>query len=237
MYEAFLQSLAVSPYHACNAVCETFFALHNPNSSSTISRKKDYHKYIELFVILQTLFKKNGIAFKEPDLKEDLDHNISLIVDFFLESRKSIRKALDIQNTSELVEKFKSQYESNILDSFSYQFNEQQLKNTLELIIQLRKNIRAIRSIPAPHKFRILSSLERLQTVLHKNVPNMDRFWGFMFETRLVLKENTNDVKLVIDLIQKLANIYYQVISNSGDELPFKIESFLPKVIKDTNIT
>jgi len=228
MYEAYLKSLSTNPLHACNAVCDTFFALHNPNSSATANRKKDYHKYIELYVILQTLFKKSNIQYKEPDLKDDIDHNISLIVNFFLESKKAIRKALDLQDTQELIEKYRAQYETNILSGFSYEFNEKQLADITALILQMQELIKQASSIEFVHKARLKASLERLKKSIHKNMPNMDRFWGLMFESRLVIKSDPNEAKPIIELMQKLANVFYQVISSSGDELPFKINNFLP---------
>jgi len=233
MYEAYLRSLSTNPLHACHSICETFFALHNPNQSSTASRKRDYHKYIELYVILQTLFKKNDIAFKELELKDDIDHNISLIVDFFIQSKKTIRRALDLQDTQELIEKYRSQYETNILSGFSYEFDGQQIQKITDILIKINESVRKANSIDVIHKARLKASLERLKKSVHKNMSNMDRFWGFMFETRLVLKGDPEEIQPVVAHIQELANIYYQVISATGDELPFKIQSFLPSTSQE----
>ena len=229
MYESYLKSLTTNPLQASYAVCETFFALHNPNSSSTVSRKKDYHKYIELYVILQTLLKKCNIECRELELKNDIDHNISLIVEFFIDSRKNLRRALDVEDTQELIAKFKAQYETSILQGFSYEFDDYQLTEARNIIAQIQAEIKKLSSIDYVHKARLKASVDRLEKALHKNMSNMDRFWGLMFEIRLVLKGRPEEIQDIIDLVHDLATIFYQIISRSGDDLPFKIQNFLPR--------
>lgn len=104
-----------------------------------------------------------------------------------------------------------------------YRFTDGDLKIIQNIINSLRDILNNSEIFTKEHKERILIRLEKMQAELHKNMSNLDRFWGLMGEAGVALGKFGNDAKPFVDRVRELLQIVWNAQARS-DELPTSSE-------------
>ncbi len=123
------------------------------------------------------------------------------------------------------------QFESSLGKQFAYEFSQGDLEQIQALINELRVQITSSTFFEEGHKNRLLKRLERLQSELHKRVPDVDRFWGLIGDAGVALGKFGNDAKPIVDRIKEIADIVWRTQSRA-EELPTNTPS--PLIGHDT---
>ncbi|EOV9409989.1 hypothetical protein ACN5W3_004441 [Vibrio parahaemolyticus] len=118
-------------------------------------------------------------------------------------------------NISDMSQKYSHMLKS----SFAYEFSQGDYDRVQSLINELREHISSSTIIDDNHKHRLLKKLERLQSELHKRVPDLDRLWGLVGDAGVALGKFGDDVKPLVDRVKEIAGITWNT-QKRAEELP-----------------
>lgn len=110
-------------------------------------------------------------------------------------------------------------YSHMLKSSFAYEFSKGDYERVQSLINELREHISSSTIIDESHKHRLLKKLERLQSELHKRVPDLDRLWGLVGDAGVALGKFGDDVKPLVDRVKEIAGITWNT-QKRAEELP-----------------
>jgi hypothetical protein len=100
-----------------------------------------------------------------------------------------------------------------------YRISEGDVQRLQELINELRSGIQYATTIPSQHRARLLSRLEKLQIELHKQMSNLDSFWGFIIDIGSAARRFGEDMKPIVDRCCEVLEIVWAAQARA-DELP-----------------
>lgn len=204
-------------------------ALPSDNLESLIGFYDEYQRYmdslqgvdqmthtracLESLAILRALCKVRGIKLVFPDVV-DLQHDkqAKQISDFFYYNSKEWRDTQSQRTSRTILSDTESKYESYLLPVSVYEFSDDELKRIQNLINELRDYISSSNLIGDDHKRRLLKRLEAMQSELHKDTSDIDRFWGFIGEAGVVARKFGEDMKPITDRVRELCGIVFRVI-------------------------
>ncbi|SHG16342.1 hypothetical protein SAMN05216361_1506 [Marisediminitalea aggregata] len=150
-----------------------------------------------------------------PNLNEHQEKILDNLIVYFKNLKVDISKKLISIKTAHLTEK----YSALLGNSFSYEFSEGDLKRIQELINQLRDHVTSSDYFDENHKTRLLSRLEKLQSELHKKMPDLDRFWGLIGDAGVAIGKLGKDAKPFVKRIKEISDIIWRTQSRA-EELP-----------------
>ncbi len=160
-------------------------------------------------------YKLAGLSSELPSPDHNQTANANLLQQYLHETGKSVSVMLTQLNISEINQK----YSHRLKSSFAYEFSQGDYNRVQSLISELRDHISNSEIIEENHKHRLLKRLERLQSELHKRVPDLDRFWGLIGDAGVVLGKFGKDVKPLVDNIKEIAGITWNT-QKRAEELP-----------------
>lgn len=99
--------------------------------------------------------------------------------------------------------------------AFHYEFSEGDLEKSQKLLSEIRDLISKSALFEESHKRRLLSRLERVQSELHKNMSDLDRFWGLIGDVGIALGKFGNDAKPIFDRIRELTMLVWATQSRT----------------------
>jgi hypothetical protein len=134
-----------------------------------------------------------------------------IISTVFVRVRTGILKELSAREVAEYLVNSQQRFDGRFGVVFSYEFSDEELNRAQTLLNDLRDEIAASEQFEPKHKARILSKLEGLQKELHKNISNLDKFWGLIGEAGIVFGKFGEDVKPLVDRMAEVAKIAYEV--------------------------
>jgi len=103
--------------------------------------------------------------------------------------------------------------------AFAYEFSQGDLDRIHELIAELRKLISESTKFEQPHQRRLLIRLEKLQSELHKQVSDLDKFWGLVGDAGVALGKFGKDAKPFVGLVKEITEIVWRTQARA-EELP-----------------
>ena len=113
----------------------------------------------------------------------------------------------------------RSKFKATLGTSFCYEFSQGDMDRVQLLVNQIRDLIASSENLETDHQRRLLMRLEKLQSELHKRMPDLDRFWGLIGDAGVVLGKLGTDAKPVVDRVKEIADIVWQTQSRA-EELP-----------------
>jgi hypothetical protein len=219
-----LFNLTKDPDIAIKELYEAYKEFKNrvPANASTI----DYYEgYLNFYGAASTLLDSLNIAYVDVKLTDNHVININHINTFIIESYK-----LALQNSS--LRNFKNKFSKKYTPAFVYEFSPNELDQIQTAIDDLRQLITKANFIESDHKARLLKRLERLQSEIHKQMSDLDRFWGLVGDAGVVLGKFGNDVKPITDRIRDITEIVWKAQSQA-EQLPKGTPFMLPESKND----
>ena len=216
---SFIDSLPGDGLLAFDAVCREFAefdAAHEKDPAA--SRHNDYVTALSLLLALSQ--KHPNIAQSIPGLGDgnalaDLNairHTFFLTADF-------VTKKLKQRTLNEFLNSNRERFTEILAGAVLYEFSDDDYKRVQVLINELRDLISKSTEFAEKHQHRLLRRLERLQSELHKEMSDLDRFVGFFFDIGPRLGQLGKDVKPLFDRLIEFSKIIASLMSVT-DKLP-----------------
>ena len=92
-------------------------------------------------------------------------------------------------------------------NEFIYKFSEESIARIQTLVNELRDKINASNLFEDKHKQRLLKRLEKLQAEMHKEMSDVDRFWGLIGDAGVVIGKFGENAKPFVDRIVEISQI------------------------------
>lgn len=171
-----------------------------------------YDEYITALGAFEALTSAKGInteldlGIKLFDLDGDRAGDISYIRKLFDEAYMWCLQA----RAQTKLEKLRNKFLGVLGEEFTCHFSDDEVSRLQVLINELREHIRKFKKIESGHKDRLLRRLEKLQSEVHKQVSDLDRFWGMVGDAGVVAKKLGEDAKPIVDRIREVANILWK---------------------------
>ena len=213
MFEEIIEAIPTDFNAGAKYICGEFFKFEFtiPNGH----KGNRHEEYVEFYFLLEAYLKNNHHKFESVELGTDKNQNINRISNFFIYINEEFSNRL----TSNSIEEAKAKYDNLFKNSFSFEFSKGDLEKVQSLVNELRDIISKSELFTAEHKQRILKRLEKLQGELHKNVSDLDRFWGLIGDAGVVLGKFGQDAKPIVDRIRELVDIVWRTQARA-EELP-----------------
>ncbi|EHN67937.1 hypothetical protein [Aliivibrio fischeri] len=147
------------------------------------------------------------------------DSNVSTAVRLLKNYLDQIESDVSLKVTQLNISDMNQKYSHKLKSSFAYEFSQGDYERVQSLLNELREHISSSTIIDENHKHRLLKKLERLQSELHKRVPDLDRLWGLVGDAGVALGKFGTDVKPLVERIQEIAGITWNT-QKRAEELP-----------------
>jgi hypothetical protein len=201
----FIKNLPDDPPEAVLIVCERFFRRCGPDVSMENGKREELAHDAYWFVseMLGTVW---GNQYGRPTLDPDEpQNNYKAITNMFGQWRTQASMQIKANRRAEMERAGRAKYSGLMGGYVIGTMDEPTLIRVQALINEIRTLI-ASSTIDSKHKSRLLSRLEGLQSEMHKELSDLDRFWIFMGEAGRVLGKFGEDVKPLTDRITELFN-------------------------------
>lgn len=217
----FFDDLPGDPQIAGKRLCDSFKDFHSNLPSE--QEEAFYEEYLMAFAALQALSEILEFKLIWPVFAGDITENIKEIVKTFSE----LQVIFDHEFTLSALEKYRASFGRKFGRSFLYNFTDGDLQRIQVLINEIREILKDTSALEDAHKARLFKRLEKLQAELHKNVSDLDRFWGLLIDGSIVLKKVGENAKPIVDRIQEISNIVWRV-QTRAEQLPSNLPLQLP---------
>lgn len=202
--EDFLSSLSDDVDLAQMAICEEFISMNLELKGAS----KNIGDYFNALAILRAYAQSKNITYTMPSHGSNPNDTIKKITQFFITRRNELNKKLNDNYLNGQTEKYAAYFDS----VSTYKFSDSDFTKIQEIINELRNLISQSKIVTENHRRRLLERLERMQSELHKSTSDLDRFWGFIGETGIVVGKFGNDIKPIVDRVRELANIVWKTV-------------------------
>lgn len=159
----------------------------------------------ENVLLIDAIARKNGLA-RAYDVPEYQDDGKKMYISLF-EHISDIRKFYETVNKKKNIDKLAAQIDMRLNLAFAYEFSEGDLDRIQTLINELREHISGSNLFEQEHQQRLLKRLEKLQSEMHKKMPDLDRLWGLVGDAGVALGKFGTDAKPIVDRIKELTKI------------------------------
>ncbi|MCU8203536.1 hypothetical protein M2G83_21090 [Vibrio vulnificus] len=156
-----------------------------------------------------------GLSSELPTPESNESYTIKALKQYLDTIESDVSMRLTHLNISDMNQKYSHMLKS----SFAYEFSQGDYERVQRLINELREHISSSTIIDDSHKHRLLKKLERLQSELHKRVPDLDRLWGLVGDAGVALGKFGDDVKPLVDRVKEIAGITWNT-QKRAEELP-----------------
>lgn len=199
------------PFEALKTVVATFFEAYNFNASII-----DIIECAEVAtLIIQNnnfnVISQSSFQYNSGNTDRATAFNLFSSLNKDIERETIYLKKLEIKNRYLFISK-----------KFSYVFTDNQISIIQMKINELREFLYKSSDLSSEHKARLLNKLERLQAELHKKMSNLDKFYGLMVESAVVLGKMGTAAQPFIDGVEKIVRIAFSVhaLSEGLQNLP-----------------
>lgn len=179
--DEFVESLKDTPIKGALEICRIAFdQIHSSGPWSESS-----HEWlIEVYVLLTELIESKLLVFDNSpqcNLIGNIDHDckhISKFVEYVSQECELQTSQLKQQAFQFELQSKRSKFKATLGTSFCYEFSQGDMDRVQLLVNQIRDLISSSEDLETDHQRRLLMRLEKLQSELHKRMPDLDRFWG-----------------------------------------------------------
>ena len=217
LIESVIKNLPDNPFLALEKIHDAFRALDEAASSEFGYDTDYYAAFIEYYAFLAKFSQMKCKTLSVPflTLVGDKTDNMEAIAEFLDQVSASATKLFSEDQIGSAMARF----EFMLQKGFVYEFSDGDLERIQKLINEIRDLAVATDTLPDEHKGRILRKLEKLQSELHKTMPDLDRFWGLIGEAGVIFGKFGKDSKPMVDRIRELVEIARRSQSRA-EELP-----------------
>ncbi|MGZ5077700.1 MAG: hypothetical protein ACXV9R_13880 [Methylobacter sp.] len=213
--DEFIVSLNEDPIKGTLQICEITF---QDLPSEHPRQQKDYEKLIEIYALLTELI-ESGLLPVNIQSKFSLSGNLYQDCRNILEFVNHVREKCKLLHSQLELQSKRSKLKAALGTTFCYEFSQGDMDRVQSLINQIRDLIASSKNLEEDHQRRLLMRLEKLQSELHKRMPDLDRFWGLIGDAGIVLGKLGTDAKPVVDRVKEIADIVWRTQSRA-EELP-----------------
>lgn len=182
-------------------ICKTFIAYMNSRPDTNDLTPM----YLEFYALLSSFIEAKELTYRLPELSNNDEANRNSIKKLSNDLLLEFKHQHSLHVIGELQGKFRQRFST----SFSYKFTDGDLSKVQELLNEMRDLISDNDEIEDEYKKRILRRLEKLQSELHKNMSDMDRFLGVIMDISIVAGKAGDNAKPLVDRLQELKNIFW----------------------------
>lgn len=214
--EGILDDLPTDPVDALEMLCLRFedrdekIELAITDKRERDSKVQFYNQYIAALAAYEAFISVNSLiapqASQHPTLSGVPREDIIAICNMFDDAYHLSKEIKGKQ----LLEEHKNRFLGVLGTRFTYHFSDNEVSRLQILINELREHIRKSKEIERNHKDRLLSRLEKLQSEVHKQVSDLDRFWGMVGDAGVVIKKLGEDAKPIVNRVTELMNIVWK---------------------------
>lgn len=210
-----ISELQNNPVSGMILLCQTTLAQISDASGEWTSQ--EYNDLLEAYALMLEAWEADlaALPMGRLDISGDMTIDCLNLADF-------IRRALSLYNEQEIKLRFdahRARFKASFGKGFLYEFSQGDLERLQNLINVTRTLIADARDLTDEHRQRLLRRLEKLQGELHKQVSDLDRFWGLVGDAGVVLGKLGSDAKPIVDRIREIADIIWSTQARA-EELP-----------------
>ena len=198
--DEFIDGLPDDAYEAARLLCDVFNETDSKIEPGRETDDANYFSYIKAHGIFQGLVEAYELPVSIPPLSRDRKENAA-------STRKLVRGVASIAENEfvqSTVRSAKLKFATKMGKTFHYEFSEGDLERGQALLNEIRDLITQSPIFDESHKRRLLARLERVQAELHKQVSDLDRFWGLVGDAGVALGKFGSDAKPIFDRIKEL---------------------------------
>ncbi len=229
--EEFISNAEQNPIEAISEACEKVFKRLGELETGAQNWSTEEHELLwEVASLVDLILETNQISsdWKLPEPTGDINQNCTELQKY-LEAIQDIFKE---QSVKLKIKSYKKRYNTAFKASFAYEFTQGDLDRIQVLINELREQITDCKKFEDGHKRRLLKRLEKLQSEMHKRVSDLDKFWGLIGDSGVVLGKLGTDAKPIVDRIKEIAEIVWKTQART-EELPSQAQN--PILEQDDN--
>lgn len=177
----------------------------------------DYDILLEGYALISSLEQGGKLALGtfDPVIGRDAGDSCNNIYAFL----RDVRAELVEQANAHKLESLKAYFANTIVHGFHYEFTDGDIKRVQQLLNELRDLIAENSEIEPDHKRRLLKRLEQMQSELHKEVSDLDRYYGLAIEAGVLMKKLGENAKPIVDRIKEVTNISW-ITQARAENLP-----------------
>ena len=218
--DEFLDQLPQNPIYAGIEICKQYFQGYNAYENNELI----YPACIDALTLLKEFCKAHGLEFQFPALSAEKNNNCVTITNAIHSVGARLRQMATDSETKEAEKKAFGRFASRFQTTLVYTFTDNDLFRVQTLINELRTAVMQLKGLEEGHKQRILKRIEQLQQEMHKRMTDLDRVWGFVAETGVLISKFGNDAKPIVDRVRELSDIVWKVVvvteNLKGNPLP-----------------
>ncbi len=203
--EKFIKELPKDASKAIYLILNEFYEQLTRGSNVTI----DY--YLETLSLILVYYEElNEEVVKDltiPEMTVNDQDTRDNIEEFFAQ----LNRVITYQRSVKYLSDQKTKYSSILGKTLTYQLSQNDLDIIQTSINELRGFITKSKFIDSDLKNRLLKRLEKLQSELHKNESNLDKFWGLIGDAGVVLGKFGEDAKPFFDRVNDIIRIVCKV--------------------------
>ena len=213
--EDFIDKIADDPYLAVVVVAND--VISRAKNGPDIKAFEEYEAISEGYSLAISIIETYDLGYLDsiPELTGDKSDDGIAMYNYVIRCKKEYQGKVASKNLDNKI----NHYKRMLGAVFVYEFSDGDISRIQTLVNELRENISSSEVVEEEHKRRLLSRLEKLQSELHKKMPDLDRFWGLVGEAGIVFGKFGKDSKPLVDRIREIADIVWRTQSRA-EELP-----------------
>jgi len=212
--DEFIENLPDEPVLALQAVTDRFVSEVEALNVADLGEKRS--SILQGFSLIKNLADKiEGMEIAFPKLSGSGDSWKIRIANFCVNLQDQIYDLVITEGSAKLDQRYGAKFNQG----FCYEFSQDDIDRSQTLITELRAEISNSNFFEENHRQRLLLRLEKLQSELHKKMPDIDRIWGLVGDAGVVLGKFGKDAKPLVDRFKELAQIGWKNQARA-EELP-----------------
>jgi len=197
--------------------------------------------YVEALSILKAFAQARDAKVQAfPEIGSQRHQNIACVAAYFSQLRTAVRTELAGRHSRRYFESKTEEYVALFARTQVYEFAEEDFRRAHSLMGELRDLLSDCSLITEEHQRRLLRRLEAMRGELHKKTSDIERFWGFLAESAIVMRKFGEDLKPISERVLELSQIVIQAIFDKEGikALPELSRLFAPDdVVEEEEIT
>lgn len=164
------------------------------------------HDFLEVYAILDAFIDSRKLSVRLPPVTPP-NFNRQAVQEALQNAKSISQQRLYQRDTKEYFDLKSDEYRTLFSKTAAYEFSDKEFDRIQQLICELRTEIQKSVLITANHKRRLLRRLEAMQSELHKETSDIDRFWGFVAEAGIVARKFGEDLQPINERVLELGRI------------------------------
>jgi hypothetical protein len=207
MFDAeMIRSLPADDDEAIRYICGQFLPFYSEMDNT--QRIKLYDEFASALAFFIAFAESRSLKFNHPSIDASVPvPSAKRVIEYLKAQDVAAEARLQKRLGEEEFGRLREKYDAMFGGGFSHEFTESDISRIQELIDELRELITAASALGENHRGRLLRRLEKLQTELHKKVPDMDRFWGFVGDAGEAIGKFGKDAKPFLDRVREILEL------------------------------